>query len=42
MKTNVSPEPSLRWTTVIVLFGRFSFGLSFAMAGSFQFVIWPR
>ena len=38
----VVPEPSDRCTTVMSLFGRFTPEFSFAIAGSFHFVILPR
>ena len=41
VKTAVVPEPSERWTTAIASSGRFAFGLSALIAGSFHFVIWP-
>ena len=42
MKLYVVPDPSDRYTGVIFVSGRLSFGLSFFSAGSFQFVILPR
>ena len=38
----VVPLPSERCTTVIVVPGRFTPGLTFTMAGSFHLVILPR
>ena len=41
VNTPVVPEESERCTTAIVWSGRFVFGLSDLIAGSFHFVIWP-
>ena len=41
MNTAVVPELSERCTIAIASSGRFAFGLSFLMAGSFHFVISP-
>ena len=41
VKFCVVPEPSERWTTVIVVLGSFAFGLSVLIAASFQVVIVP-
>ena len=40
MKFSVVPEPSARTATVMAWSGSVTSGLSAAMAGSFQFVIW--
>ena len=39
---NVVPDPSERCTTAIAVLGSLMPGLSFAIAGSFHFVISPR
>src|SRR5262245_27256299 len=41
VKLSVVPESSERWIVAICRFGRVTPGLSFAMAGSFQFLIVP-
>src|SRR3954453_4110774 len=42
VKPFVVPDSSERWTTVMLASGRFVPGLSFAIAGSFHFLILPR